>query len=98
MEQQVEHDVVGGLGLLTLNRPAALNALTPEMVAALAAARGALEQAGFAGVDYLALVDGESLKPIAEPREGARLIAAAVIGTTRLIDNIPLQSGSNSSL
>ncbi|MET2717812.1 enoyl-CoA hydratase/isomerase family protein [Streptomyces harbinensis] len=38
MEQQVEHDVVGGLGLLTLNRPTALNALTPEMVAALAAA------------------------------------------------------------
>ncbi|MFB4195826.1 enoyl-CoA hydratase/isomerase family protein [Streptomyces carpaticus] len=38
MEQQVEHDVVGGLGLLTLNRPAALNALTPQMVAVLAAA------------------------------------------------------------
>ncbi|MFD7511252.1 enoyl-CoA hydratase/isomerase family protein [Streptomyces sp. NPDC059853] len=38
MDQQVEHDVVGGLGLLTLNRPAALNALTPEMVAVLAAA------------------------------------------------------------
>ncbi|AKG46169.1 enoyl-CoA hydratase/isomerase [Streptomyces xiamenensis] len=38
MDQLVEQEVSGGLGRLTLNRPAALNALTAEMVAAMAGA------------------------------------------------------------
>jgi pantoate--beta-alanine ligase len=49
-----------------------------------------LRNAGFSRVDYFVLVDGNKLEPLDTPREGARLIAAAVIGTTRLIDNIPL--------
>jgi pantoate--beta-alanine ligase len=49
-----------------------------------------LRNAGFSRVDYFVLVDGDKLEPLDTPREGARLIAAAVIGTTRLIDNIPL--------
>lgn len=56
--------------------------------AALAQARDTLSAAGFE-VDYVALVDGESL---GEPIEGKsmRLLAAARIGGTRLIDNIPV--------
>ena len=53
-------------------------------------ARQALEKAGFSRVDYIALVDGASLEPLSEPAENARLIAAARIGKTRLIDNIPV--------
>jgi pantoate--beta-alanine ligase len=54
---------------------------------ALAASRTALAQAGF-DVDYLALVDGPGLAPIDAPHPNARLIAAARLGTVRLLDNI----------
>lgn len=58
--------------------------------AALAAARASLESAGFA-VDYLELADADTLgAPVAgRPR---RLLAAARIGGTRLIDNIGVES------
>jgi pantothenate synthetase len=39
-------------------------------------------------VDYLALVDGESLAAIDRKREGGRLIAAAQLGSVRLLDNL----------
>lgn len=57
---------------------------------ALSEARSSLEQAGFSRVDYVALVDADSLEPIAEPRGAMRLIAAATIAGTRLIDNVPM--------
>ena len=47
-----------------------------------------LGAAGFAPIDYLALIDGASLEPLGEVREHARLIVAAKIGSTRLIDNL----------
>ncbi|MBO0712371.1 MAG: pantoate--beta-alanine ligase, partial [Acetobacteraceae bacterium] len=40
------------------------------------------------GTDYLALVDGPTLQPLAEVRTGARLIAAARLGSVRLLDNV----------
>ena len=43
---------------------------------------------GFRHVDYLALVDADSLEPLTAPGGTMRLIAAATIGGTRLIDNI----------
>ena len=55
---------------------------------ALRGAKQALVDAGFLRIDYLALVDAETLEPIVEPKGGMRLIAAAVIGSTRLIDNL----------
>ena len=58
---------------------------------ALQAAKRALADAGFDPIDYVALVDGASLDPIDKPRPGARLIAAATIGGTRLIDNLRVQ-------
>jgi pantoate--beta-alanine ligase len=47
-----------------------------------------LAQAGFARVDYFELVDGETLAPRPAPTPGARLMAAGVVGSTRLIDNM----------
>ncbi len=56
----------------------------------LARAKQSLIDAGFLKIDYLALVDGDSLDPIEQAQAGARLIVAATIGTTRLIDNLAL--------
>jgi pantoate--beta-alanine ligase len=42
------------------------------------------------GVDYLAVVDADTFLEI-EPRPGALVIGAARFGSTRLIDNIPIE-------
>jgi pantothenate synthetase len=39
-------------------------------------------------IDYLALVDSTTLEPLEQPGGEMRLIAAAAMGSTRLIDNI----------
>ncbi|MBL6455865.1 pantoate--beta-alanine ligase [Belnapia sp. T6] len=54
--------------------------------AALATARAGLTAAGFA-LDYLALVEPESLREVGAPP--GRLIAAARLGGVRLLDNMP---------
>jgi len=56
--------------------------------AALAEARGAVLAAGFAAVEYLDLRGAEDLAPLATLDRPARLLAAAVLGQVRLIDNI----------
>ncbi|HSI19584.1 MAG TPA: pantoate--beta-alanine ligase [Sphingomonas sp.] len=55
--------------------------------AALAAARDTLTGAGF-DVDYVTLVDAETLTEQPDPARERRLLAAARMGSTRLIDNI----------
>ena len=50
----------------------------------------ALARAGFDRVDYFELVDGETLAGLLAPAPGARLMAAGVVGTTRLIDNMEI--------
>ncbi len=62
-----------------------------EVSDALRKAKQSLVDAGFLRVDYLALVDSATLEPIRAPRGEMRLIAAAVMGTTRLIDNLPFE-------
>lgn len=57
---------------------------------ALGTAQRDLSELGF-GVDYLALVDGLTLRPIPAVRPNARLIAAARLGSVRLIDNMPVE-------
>jgi pantoate--beta-alanine ligase len=47
-----------------------------------------LRYAGFSRVDYFVLVDADTLEPVAEPKGDCRLIAAAAIGSVRLIDNL----------
>jgi pantoate--beta-alanine ligase len=56
--------------------------------AVLLRARDDLAVAGFAPIDYLALVDSATLEPLDNPSGEMRLIAAATIGRTRLIDNL----------
>lgn len=60
------------------------------VAAALAAGERRIKAAGFVRLDYLELVDGESLHSLGVAQPGARLMGAGVIGTTRLIDNIAL--------
>jgi pantoate--beta-alanine ligase len=59
---------------------------------ALAKAREALTKAGFDPIDYVELRDAETLAPVTAPQRPARLLAAAWLGTTRLIDNLPVEA------
>jgi pantoate--beta-alanine ligase len=59
-----------------------------ESDAACGAAIAELKAIGFTAVDYVALADPETLGPMAFLTGPARLLAAARIGKTRLIDNI----------
>jgi pantoate--beta-alanine ligase len=67
-------------------RQAILNGTNVRL--ALDTARKSLIEAGFSRIDYFALVDAVSLEPLEVPEGQMRLIAAAAIGTTRLIDNL----------
>lgn len=89
---------------LTAEERAAAAALPREMQAAtaqiaagapvaeaLATLEQALIDAGFASVDYAALADAETLAQLHEqPHHPARLLVAARMGRTRLIDNLPV--------
>jgi pantoate--beta-alanine ligase len=57
---------------------------------AIEEARRALDDAGFAPIDYVALVDEATLEPLQSAAGRMRLIAAATLGSTRLIDNLPV--------
>jgi pantoate--beta-alanine ligase len=59
-----------------------------DLRAAEAAAESALVAAGFDSVDYVAIRDAESLSVIERLERPARILAAAKIGQTRLIDNM----------
>jgi pantoate--beta-alanine ligase len=60
------------------------------VAAALDEGRAALDATGFSRIDYFSLVDAVTLEPLDSPAGEMRLIAAAVIGTTRLIDNLAI--------
>lgn len=78
------HRVLQGVAA-ALRDQAGMQALRPDAVRALLAA-------GFAEPDYLDLRDAETLAPLDRLGGGpARLLVAARLGTTRLIDNIPVQ-------
>jgi len=57
---------------------------------ALSEAKARLTAAGFSRIDYVALVNAFTLEPLDAANGPMRLMAAAVIGRTRLIDNIPV--------
>jgi pantoate--beta-alanine ligase len=61
-----------------------------DVAGVLQKAKQTLVDAGFLRIDYVALVDAGTLEPIDSPGGEMRLIAAAIIGTTRLIDNLAL--------
>jgi len=60
------------------------------VAAALAEGMSTLEGAGFESIDYLEVCDAETLKPVAAVERPARVLAAARVGGTRLIDNLPI--------
>jgi pantoate--beta-alanine ligase len=65
------------------------------VAAALDEAKAQLAEAGFGPIDYVALVDAATLEPVVRAEGEMRLIAAARIGTTRLIDNISVISDTD---
>jgi pantoate--beta-alanine ligase len=57
----------------------------------VAAAREIIARTPHTRLDYLSLVDPETLKPVPRLQGAARLLAAAWVGGTRLIDNLLLK-------
>ncbi len=59
--------------------------------AALEAGKRAILAAGFASIDYLELRAADGLAPLSELDRPARMLVAAYLGKTRLIDNIAVE-------
>ncbi len=73
-----------------LTRIAERLAAGAEAAPLLAEGRATLADAGFAPVQYLEVRDAETLHPLARAERPARVLAAAYLGKTRLIDNVPV--------
>ena len=71
-----------------LKAAAAAIASGADVAEALAEAKAAIVAGGFDSVDYVALADANSLERLTVLRQPARLLAAARMGKTRLIDNL----------
>lgn len=65
------------------------------IAAALEEVRSTISRAGFGVIDYVELVDAASLEPLDVLDRDGRILAAARIGTTRLIDNFPVLPGAS---
>lgn len=61
-----------------------------DVEGALVEARAKLEAAGFGAIDYLELRDAATLEPVDALTGPARILVAARLGRTRLIDNLPV--------
>ena len=61
-----------------------------EAAPLLAEGRTTLSGAGFDPVQYLEVREAETLRPLARADRPARVLAAAYLGKTRLIDNVPV--------
>jgi pantoate--beta-alanine ligase len=82
---------------LSLNRALAAGTATategPDAV--LAAARRVLDGESGVQVDYLELVDESDWQPVRSGTSTARLLVAARVGSTRLIDNVTVDLGTH---
>jgi pantoate--beta-alanine ligase len=52
--------------------------------------RNAIEQDASSEIEYLGIVDPQTLEPIDEVTPGARVLVAVKLGPIRLIDNLEL--------
>ena len=84
-----ERRIAASLNVILKNAIATARS-TGDLRAAEATAIEALRKAGFAHVDYVAIRDAESLDHITAPERPARILAAAKVGKTRLIDNMAI--------
>ena len=83
-----ERKVAGRLNLIL--KDAILRAREGELRAAEGWTATALRESGFDSVDYVAIRDAETLAPVMTLDRPARILAAARLGKTRLIDNMPV--------
>jgi len=81
-----ERRIAGRLNLILKDAAARVRA-GEAIVSAEAAAKAALLEAGFNSVDYVAIRDAETLEKVETLSRPARVLAAAKVGATRLIDN-----------
>lgn len=63
----------------------------------LANARARITRAGFGPIDYVELCDAVSLAPVRTLSAPARILVAARLGKTRLIDNFPVETTNSTS-
>jgi pantoate--beta-alanine ligase len=82
-----ERRIAAQMNLVLKGAIAELRNGTP-ITAAEEAGRSGLLEAGFNSVDYVAVRDAATLAPLAALDRPARLLAAAKVGETRLIDNM----------
>lgn len=83
-----ERKIAPAMYTILKNAAARINAQPSAVAAVLEDAQNQLTEAGFTQVDYLELRDVQSWQPVAKHEKPARLLAAAWLGKTRLIDNI----------
>ena len=76
-----------------LGEAAAAIARGDDIGKSLERARSRLAEAGFDPIDYVELRDAATLAPLDRLDRPARLLAAARLGRTRLIDNLPVSPG-----
>jgi pantoate--beta-alanine ligase len=86
-----QRQVAGQLNRVLRETIATVLARPDTVEAACQQANAALLAAGFAAVDYLAMVDAATLEPLATLGSNpARIICTARIGGVRLLDNMPV--------
>ena len=74
-----------------LRRSGAASIAGTRVAEVLATATAALIEAGFGPVDYVSLSGADDLQPMTHLDRPARLLAAAWLGKTRLIDNLAVE-------
>ena len=82
-----ERRIAGQINVVLKRVIANLRGGMPIAAAEEAGKRGLLE-AGFASVDYVAVRDAKTLEPVGSLAGPTRILAAAKVGNTRLIDNM----------
>ena len=64
------------------------------LAASIAVSTAMILSAGPAKIDYVEIVDADSLEPVRELRGAARICVAVRIGACRLIDNIGVDAST----